>query len=150
MHKIYEDKGAIELFSHIQQILYSTVISSIIITILKYFSLSEENILKLKKERHIKNSQVSEVLRCLTIKFLLFFIISILFLILFWYYLSSFCAVYKNTQYILIKDTLISYCLSLFYPFGFNLLPGMFRIPSLKNNNEECIYKFSKIIQIIL
>ena len=52
----------------------------------------------------------------------------------------------------MIKDTLISFSLSLLYPFGFNLLPGIFRIPSLNGNkrNRECLYKTSKIIQLII
>ena len=84
------------------------------------------------------------------IKFLLYFILSSIFLLSFWYYLSMFCAIYINTQLHLIKDTLISYALSICYPFGIHLLPGLFRIPSLstRNNKRICLYKFSKILQI--
>ena len=119
--------------------------------IVKNLSLSEKNVLALKNEKTNENidKKLPKVLKCLVIKFVLFFIICILFLLLFWYYLSCFCAVYKNTQYYLIKDTLISFCLSLLYPFGLNLIPGMIRIPSLKTNNKECMYKISKIIQLI-
>ena len=150
MHKIYEDKGDTDLIAHIPQIIYSTIISSVIIIILKYFSLSEKDVLKIRKEKIIDNSKIFDILHCLTIKFLLFFQISTLFLIFFWYYLSCFCAVYKNTQYFLIKDTIVSFGLSLLYPFGLNLLPGLFRIPSLKKNDRQCLYQVSKIIQFIL
>ena len=55
-----------------------------------------------------------------------------------------FCAIYKNTQLHLIKDTLISFGLSFIYPFGINLLPGLFRIPSLSEKKEiENIYILS-------
>ena len=75
----------------------------------------------------------------------------LLFLLLFWYYLACFCAVYVNTQYYLIKDTAISFCLSLLYPFGLNLLPGFFRIPALKakKKNKETLYKISLLIALI-
>ena len=151
MHKIYEDQGAFNFVYHIPQILYSTVISSVINMIVKKLSLSENNVLIIKTEKNIDNTnkKFSKVMKCLIIKFILFFIISLLFLFLFWYYLACFCAVYKNTQSFLIKDTSISFCLSLLYPFGLNLLPGMIRIPSLRVNNRECMYKISKIIQII-
>ena len=151
MHKIYEDQGAFNFLYHIPQILYSTIISSVINIIVKKLSLSENNVLEIKKEKNSENvdKKKQSVLKCLTIKFTLFFIVCILFIIFFWYYLACFCAVYKNTQYYLIKDTLLSFCLSLLYPFGLNLLPGILRIPSLKNNNKECIYKISKIVQII-
>ena len=55
----------------------------------------------------------------------------------FWYFISAFCSVYKNTQIILIKDTLISFTISMIYPFGLNLLPGMFRIPSLRDEKKK-------------
>ena len=69
----------------------------------------------------------------------------------FWYFISCFCAVYKNTQTILIKDTLISFALSMSYPFGLNLLPGMFRIPALRatNKDKKCLYKVSGLIALI-
>ena len=72
---------------------------------------------------------------------------------MFWYYLSCFGAVYKNTQMYLLKDTIISFILSFIYPFGINLLPGLLRIPALKSRNKGSKYKylyiFSKFIQII-
>ena len=62
-----------------------------------------------------------------------------------------FCAIYINTQLHLIKDTLISYGLSMIYPFAIYLAPGVFRIPSLraKKHDKEIMYKFSKILQLI-
>ena len=61
-----------------------------------------------------------------------------------------FGAIYRNTQYHLLKDTLISFMLSLIYPFGIYLLPGIIRIRALsKNDNEgEFMYNISKIIQM--
>jgi len=133
--------------------LYSTIISAFINVIIKFFSLTEKNILRLKSDNNIKNynKTAPKLIKCLKIKFICFFSISFLLLIFFWYYLSCFCAVYKNTQIYVIEDTIISFGLSLLYPFGLNLFPGFFRIPSLrdKNKKKETIYKFSKMIQLI-
>ena len=87
----------------------------------------------------------------LKIKFVLYYLLSTILLLFFWYYISMFCAIYVNTQLHLIKDTLISFGLSLFYPFGINLIPGIFRIPSLSNqkNQRSYLYNLSKIIQMI-
>ena len=153
MHKIHEEKGAFSIFSQIPQILYSTVISAIINAILKLLSLSERNILLIKQEKNlniaIKKSKNIE--RCINIKFTIFFILSIILLLFFWYFISCFCAVYTNTQTILIKDTLVSFAISMLYPFGLNLLPGMLRIPALraKNKDKKCIYKTSELIALI-
>ena len=121
--------------------------------IIKFLSLTEKNILKLKSDNNAKNynTTVPKLIKCIKIKFICFFSISFLLLIFFWYYLSCFCAVYKNTQIYVIEDTIISFGLSLLYPFGLNLFPGFFRIPSLrdKNKRKETIYKLSKMIQLI-
>ena len=133
--------------------IYSTLISSIINILLKTLSLSEKSILELKKEDKVKEIQEkSKFIRiCMKIKFILFFILSVLLMIFFWYFISCFCGVYINTQKILINDTLISFGLSMLYPFGLNLLPGLFRIPALKakKQDNECLYRTSNIIALI-
>ena len=72
-------------------------------------------------------------------------------MLFFWYFISCFCAVYKNTQTTLIKDTLISFALSMVYPFAINLFPGFFRIPALraKDKNKKYLYMLSGYIALI-
>ena len=151
MHKIYEDNGKFNFIYQIPQILYSTIISSIINVLVNMLSLSERNIILLKKDSKNILEKKPKIINCLKLKFILFYILVFILLLFFWYYLSCFCAVYKNTQFYLIKDSLISFLLSLLYPFGLCLLPGLFRIPSLKspNQNKELLYKISKIVQLI-
>jgi len=151
MHKIFIDKGSFNFIYQIPQILYSSIISSVINSFITFLSLSEKNIIELKKSSFITENKVKNLIKCLKVKFFLFFVIDFSLLLLFWYYLSCFCAVYKNTQVHLIKDTLISFGISLIYPLLLYLLPGIFRIKSLraKNANRECLYKLSKILQLI-
>ena len=149
IHKIYKDQGIFDFVYQIPQIVYSTIITSLINKVINYLSLSEKNIIKIKEKTINIIEESQKIIKCLIIKFILFFILAFIFLILFWYYLSCFCAVYQNTQYYLIKDTLMSYGLSLIYPFILNLIPGLLRIPSLKNNNREALYKISLIVQLI-
>ena len=151
MHKIYEDQGKYDLIYQIPQILYSTVISILINTIIKAISLTEENILSIKKENINLKKKYVKIIKRLKTKFISFFIIIFFCLLVFWYYISCFCAVYKNTQIYLLKDTMISFGLSLLYPFGLNFIPGLIRIPSLQaaKRNKECMYKLSQIIQLI-
>ena len=149
MHKIYLDEGEFNFIYQIPQLLYSTIISSVIINIIKYLSLSEKNVIKLKncpENNHLKIKNI------LIIKFYIFFILFFLFLIGFWFYISCFCFVYKNTQIYLIKDTLISFSLSFLYPLVLCLLPGCFRIPSLrsKEKDKEFMFIFSNLLQSIL
>ena len=123
VHQIYEDGGVFNFIYQIPQIIYSSIISAVLNTILKALALSEKTILEIKHENK-KNSlaqKVPEILKCLFYKFIAFFIISFLFLLFFWYYLACFCAVYTNTQLYLLKDSVISFGLSMIYPFGIYL-----------------------------
>ena len=150
IHKIYEDEGAFNFVYHIPQVLYSLIVSGVINALLSFLSSTQKNILQLKTEKYNLFMKSSKTIKCLKIKFILFFIFSFIFLIVFWLYLGCFCAVYRNSQIHLIKDTLISYGLGLIYPFGINLIPGYFRINSLRspNKDKKCMYKISQILQL--
>ena len=119
MHKIYVDHGSYDFIYNIPQILYSSIISGVINGIIKILALSYSSFMKLKNNTNKKNigSKSRVIIKILKIKFALFFIISLILLIMFWFYLACFCAVYKNTQIHLIKDTLISFGTSMIYPF---------------------------------
>ena len=88
MHKIYESKGDFDLETQLPIAIYSTLISYILNYPLDLLALSNDTLM---------------------IKFVIYFIISFLFLLFFWYYISMFGVIYRNTQFHLIKDTLISF-----------------------------------------
>ena len=151
IHKIYADKGSYKLGFYLPKIILSFLFTHIIIVILKYIFLSERNILNVKKKQtYIEaNEEADKAKRCLIIKYILFYVTGTAFLVLFWFYLSSFCAVYQNTQIFLIINTFISLGISFLYPFIINFLPSILRKISLNNTNNECMYKTSKVLQII-
>jgi hypothetical protein len=130
-HKIYEDKGKFNIIYIIPRIIYTNIICSIINIIMKYIFLSQNDILQLKYEKNKYTSKYIMTLKCLIIKYICFFTSNILLFILFWYYLSCFCSVYKNSQIYLILNTIISFSFSLIISFIIFLIPGIFRIPTL-------------------
>ena len=153
MHKIYIDKGLFDLETQIPITIYSFLISAILNFPLTLLGLSNDSIIAFKQNLikiGIKN-RGQKLIFCLKLKFALYFFISFILLLFFWYYISMFGIIYKNTQYHLLKDTLISFGISFFQPFIICLLPGLFRIPSLSNpkKKRECLYNFSKIFQLI-
>ena len=156
MHQIYEDQGSFNFVYQIPQIIYSSILSIIISSIIKYFSLSEENVTDLKEEKKKNPKELHEKIRklykTLKIKFALFFIITPIILFLFWFYITCFCGIYRNTQIHLIKDTLLSLLTSLIFPFGTFLIPGIFRKIALKSEkkNKELLYKFSQLIEKLI
>ena len=92
MHKIKEDEGIFNFVYNLPITIYSTIISFIITTIINLFTFSEKVIPELKKD--LENQQKFENLKKnLIIKFILFFVISFILLIIFWFYISCFYTV---------------------------------------------------------
>ena len=153
MKKINNEFGRYNIYNQIPQILLSFIISSVINLILKLLSLSEKSIILLKKEKGLKSAEKKSfnLKKNIKIKLTIFYIIGFLLMSFFWYYISCFCAAYKNTQLILIKDTLVSFGISMIYPFGLNLLPGIFRISAIRapKKDKKCLYKFSQLVSYI-
>ena len=146
MHKIYEDGGLFNFIYSIPQILYSSIISSIINSLIRFLSLTENIIIKIKKmERKEAIKELPKIKKCIKIKLIIFFILCFILLILFWYYLASFGAIYQNTQKHLLKDTLASFGFSMIYPFIIYLIPSLLRVLILRY--PEYHYKFSQLIQ---
>ena len=151
MHEIYNVGGKYDIIYFIPKITISFFAGYYITTILKLIFLSEGNIIQVRQEILPNSaSNVSDKVRKnLVIKYTLFFILSLIFLGFFWMLLSSFGAVYPNTQMFIFKNTLISFAMSLIYPFFFNVFPCIFRMLSLKSKDSEYAYKISKYIQIL-
>ena len=154
MHKIHVGKGKFDFIFQIPQILYSLIISAILNSIVKALSLSENNILSIKAEKDLNNAKKkSEKIKLfINIKITIFYVLSNILILFFWYYISCFCGVYINTQMILIEDTIISFAFSMIYPFGFVLLPCIFRIKALgaKNKDKKILYIIGLLIAIII
>ena len=153
MHNIYSNNGEFIIFNQLPKILCSAFISLTIQKILKLLCISEYDILKIKREKTliIAKKKSHDIKKCLYRKFLIFFILSFCCMAVFWYFITCFCAVYANTQIILIKDILISYGISMIYPFLINLVPGIFRIRSLKasKKDKEFVYRIGNLVAII-
>ena len=154
MHKIYEDKGIYNFLYQLPSIIYSNLISTVINVFVKTLALSDKIVLQFKemnnKKTNLPKEKIVELYNNLIMKFNIYFGITLSLLCFCWYYTSTFCAVYKNTQISLISNTLSSFSLSLIYPFGLTFLPGIFRFPALKSNeNKECLYEFGNILALI-
>ena len=170
MHQIYQDEGKYNISYQFPYIIYSSIISTIILRIiLVTLVLTEKSVLEVKKQinKILAYKKKKEVLKYVIIKFSIFFILNLILLIIFWYYLTCFNAVYENTQIDLIINAIISFGISCVYPFVINIIPSIFRMDSLdnKNNkkrknaknaknkkinkNKEYVYKISKYLQLL-
>ena len=147
MNKIYLEDGVFDLTYQLPKMFYSLITSNILNILLNYLGLCENSLIAIKHNIKSKIGYKKIVSR-LKIKLTLFFIINYIIILGFWIYLGCFCAVYPNTQIHLIKEVTSSFLISFITPFFINIIPGIFRIPSLdKRAKRICLYKFSKIMQ---
>jgi hypothetical protein len=152
MHKIYKSYGNWDFLQNIPQIIYSLIISQALQVFICFLTLSDKHVYQIKKLKYDKVNRlpILKTYRCIKIKLCLFFIISFIFFFGYWYIVTCFCAVYRNTQIIFIKDSLSSFLGGISYPFLLYLLPTSLRIISLKakKKNLSCLYKLSDILPI--
>ena len=110
--------------------------------------LYEDDILLFKNSKNKNLLAQKKVLFVIKCKIVLFYIITYILLFFFWVFLGCFCAVYKNTQIHLLIDVSSSFGLSFISPLFINLLPGIFRIPSLTGKiKRPYLFKFSKFLE---
>jgi len=150
MHKIYIDKGDFDFTYQLPKMFYSLLISTVLKSILNTLGLYGNNIIELRKSKNDvfeKNSK--KLLSKIKSKIIFFFIVTNALLFLFWIYLGCFCAVNENTQIHLFLDVISSFVFSFITPFMLYLIPGIFRISSLKDRKQDhhILFKFSKILQ---
>ena len=147
MHKIYTDHGSYNFVYQLPQVMYSMIISGVLNGIIKVLGLSQKIILNFKREKNLTNDINKKAIfmyRILKIKFAFFYLIIFVLLVMFWYYVTCFCGIYRNTQMHLIKDSLCSFSTSLLTPFAINILPGFLRIFALKKK-YKCLYILSNM-----
>ena len=154
MDQIYEDNAVFNFLFQLPQILYSSIISSVIDIILHKLTISEDQILEMKKEKDMEKCEqkANKIKNTLKLKLIIFLTLSSILMLFFWYFISCFCAVFGNTQHILIEDTFISFGTSMLYPFGLKLIPTLFRIPALRapQKDQKYLYKISLLLNKFL
>ena len=153
MHDVYENKGLFDVSYQLPLIVYSSFISMFLSALVQMLGMSNDAIIDFKQSEEINNinERAEKLIKKLKIKFVFYFILSYILLLFFGYYISMFDAVYRNTQYLLLEDTMMGFGLSLISPFLIYLLPGIFRISALAapQQNKRCLYNFSKLFTIL-
>ena len=149
MHKIFLNYGKYNFIQQIPQIIYTTIISQLLEVFLCYLSLTDKYFYQIKNRVYnFDKKTIMKIVKCIRIKLVSFFIFIFMLFVFYWYTITSFCSVYENTQITFIKDSLLSFLLSITYPFIIYLISSGLRIIALRNGkkNLKCIYKLSDII----
>ena len=151
MREIYTYKGNTNAAVHVPNIILSSFCCIIMNFIVRFVSLSERDISKITQQKNPENreSLAEKTKRTLKIKLIILFAISGLLIALCWYYVSAFCAVFKNSQGHYFINLLIAFVVCNIWPCVTSLIPPIFRIKSLDDATSPCMYKFSQIIAYI-
>ena len=150
IHHIYLSKGQFNFSYNAPKIILGAFVLYIFHILLSYLISMEDIILKLKdKDKKNFFKKMNEMINVVTLKFLLCFAICLVFLLLSWFYLACFLAIFPKTQIYLIKLTIVSFSFTLIIPLIIYLLSAFLRIRALNRNNESmgCFYKLSQYLQ---
>ena len=126
----------------------SGLISSIIGILFDYLLIMKYNfdsLIRYEKNNDDFLAKLSKQMKNYKLRVFIFFIINIIFMFFFWYYISSFCAVFPKTQWQMIIITIIAFIFGAIFQFIFVLIICGLRYIGLKLNNEIC-YKISKLL----
>ena len=149
MRAIYTYKGNTDAAVHVPNIVLSSLCCIIMSFIVRLVTLSERDINKiiLEKNPGDKYDKIKLTKRSLNIRAIIFFIISIGIIGLCWYYVSAFCAVFKNSQKNYLINTLISFIVCNLWPLVTSGITVGLRRLSLKKESP-CLYKFSQVVSL--
>ena len=150
LHEIYET-ASVDIGKFIPYIIISFIICYVLDILIRYISLSDNNIYSIYRESLYNNAKIraAQVRKILLVKYIMFYTLGFASLLIFGYYLATFGAVYQNTQFILVKNFLISYAFSLVFPFIIIALPSVFRRFALKDSTRQWMFDLSRILQYI-
>ncbi len=132
------------------RIILSSLLTLLIILIIGILYNPQKKIVKIIRKEKDKNIRESECVKCyqqMKIMNIIFLIINFICMIIFWYFLSLFCFVYKNTVIDWIYGSIITFIIIQIFPFIGVLLVTSLRFIGLKYNSE-CSYKISIYLTI--
>ena len=118
--------------SHLIDIILSALIVSVIKSITACFIYSDRIFLKSKELNDVdEEEQFNNNLIKIMSKNMVIFILNYIFQFIFWVYVGSFCAVYKNSQTFLIINGIICFFAVLILNFLYYFFPALLRMISL-------------------
>ena len=144
MRNIYIYNGNTDAALHIPNIILSSLFCLISNLLIKYVSLSERTLLQIKN----KTKKKGDVEKTIKIKTVILFIISFILIGLCWYYVSAFCAIFKNSQGHYFINVLFAFVVCNIWPCVTTLIAPAMRRYAIKNDSS-CMYKASQFVAYI-
>ena len=117
--------------------------------IIRLVTLNDRDINKILSETKPKErkDQIELTKNSLNIRATIFYAFSIIAVGVCWYYVSAFCAVFKNSQWNYLLNTIFSFIVCNLWPFVTSGITAGLRKLSL-NKESAGLYKFSQIVSL--
>ena len=137
-------------WSNIANTVYSSLLSTTLLIILKFICLTHNSVRALRKIKDVNYARKKSicVLRCIKIRVTIYYLLSFAFVGGFGFYVLCFCAVFENTQKELVKSTLTSWLISLLYPLAICLATSIVRKLAFKCRNRV-LYTIKLLLQFL-
>ena len=150
MRSIYIYKGNTNAAVHIPNIVLSSLCSIIMNIIVRFVCLNERDINKVIHEKNPEQRKsLSEKARRKTkLLLFIFFGVAAILIGICWYYVSAFCAVFKNSQGRYFLNVFLCFIVCNIWPCVTSLIPGYLRNKALNDGTSETLYKVSQIISL--
>ena len=156
MHRKYTENEDMTFVEKLPQFLFTILVSHSLEVLLCYLSMTDTHVYEIKAlpvQEKRKGEKVIEILSKIKRKLTAFYSVTFILFLFFWYFISAFCAVYQNTQKIFLRDSMISFAISLIDPFFIYGLTSLLRCISLTKVCRPkccggCLYKVSDLIPI--
>jgi hypothetical protein len=149
MRSIYIYKGNTDAAVHVTNIVLSSICCLIMSIIVRLVALNDRDISKIISEKGFmkRYDSIELTKRSLKIRSIILFAFSVFVVGICWYYVSAFCAVFKNSQGHYLINTLVAFIVCNLWPFVTSAITMGIRKLSL-NKNSPGLYKLSKIISV--
>ena len=147
INDIYDDEGKYSIKLQILNILICSLIFSFTIILVRFIITSHRKYIKLKEMDVYEEAQKESysIHKKLVIRYIIFISVGSVLILFIWYFITSFCAIYRYTQNHMFLNAFISFLFSMIYQFIYCLLPALFRYLGLEKN-YKCCYCFSQYI----
>ena len=148
MNKLYLSYGKYDFIQQIPQILYSKIVSNLIEVFLCYLCLTDKTYYEIKSLSKSEKEKIFKIIKYTRKKIIIFFILTFIIFLFYWYLVTAFCAVYENTQIVYIKDPLLSFVTGIITPLIIYGFTSLLRFIALRCKRCQCkfVYTLSGII----
>ena len=156
MRRKYTQNQNMTFVEKLPQFIFTLLVAHALEILLCYLGMTDTHFYEIKElpsKDKKKGEKVMDILSKIKKKLVSFFCVTFILFLFFWYFISAFCAVYQNTQIIYLRDSMISFAISLIDPFFIYGLTCLLRwISLLTLCKKKCccriVFKISDIIPI--